>query len=1017
MTVTLQVSPPASGKTWFVIERVHSIFKANPLAPVWVILPDRLQAQAFRQRLAQAGGSMGALVGTFGDVYKEILERAGQPIPVASDPILHRLVHGIIEELDQQGQLAHFSSLRAVPGFPKALHERFAELKGALVQPELFVEQSDGDEANVVELARLYMAYQTKLQGIHWADAEGLSWLAVEALEAQPGLVRDWKLMVVDGFDDFNQTQRRALQLLAQQVPELLITLPGAQEMNRQVHTRFQHAFKDLCQDLSPEVRYPASRVRLPDPLRLLESQLLESNPRKTGPNPNLYLIEAQSQSEEAREALRWIKAQILRGRMSPAECAVFTPDAAAYVPPLREAAQEYGIPIRFTQGELLAETPAVSALLGLLKLPALDYPRRLTLDGVRSPFFDLSAYQLSPSDSGLLEAVSSFGQVIGGQEQWLSTLDALAGVPADDQLPDLEEGLTQPHLPKGEEADRLVKALRAFIRRLQGPVTGSTHQWVEWLENLLEEVHFHELCEPVVLENLREVLRSLILGELVAGVRNFSFAEFIADLQNLLESSCFYPDTDWRQPAVLVGQVLEARGVRFKAVAILGLSEGIFPTVERQDALLDESLRSRFGLDPRIGRHQASLFYQAVTRADDSLLLTRPYLAEGGEAWEPSYYWSSVQAVFPESVQRIKPDAPRRLFQAASREEALFWALRQGVSPKSDPELIDRALQVEAARRVLLSRLSPRPQGPYEGYPLAIVPALASKYSVEHVWSCSRFESYTTCPHYFFVKNVMELETKQAPELGFDASQLGSMLHTVLEDAYRLADRAGTDSVLEKVREVAARVFDKAPQKYGFRPTPLWESQKEHLVSTLEKSVIELDKISLGWTAVLFEQAFGFATPHQPIASPPLELDTPVGKVRVHGFIDRLDCNDRGQYRVIDYKTGKSHLSKSDLIEGTRLQLPLYILAAKEALRVGEVVEGFYWSINSAGPFLELSKFKYEEIEGIPAAVQLVLQHIERILCGIRQAAFPPEPPKNGCPGYCPAATWCWRFTPGFTA
>jgi ATP-dependent helicase/DNAse subunit B len=1018
MPVTLQISPPATGKTWSAIERVRSVLKANPLAPVWVVLPDRLQAQAFRERLARAGGAMGALVGTFGDVYNEILARTGKPIPVASDTILHRLIHGIVEELDRQGQLTHFSSLRSVPGFPKALRERFAELKRALVRPEVFVEESAGEEANIVELARLYLAYQTKLQDLHWADQEGLSWLAVEALETRPGLVQDWKLIVVDGFDDFNQTQLRALQLLAQQVSELLITLPGAQEMIRPVHSRFQHAFKDLCKDINPQVQSLASPLRLPDPLRMLESQLLESNPRKVAASPNLVLLEAQSPAEEAREVLRWIKAQLLRGQLSPSECAIFTPEAGEYVPPLREAAQEFGLPIRFTRGELLAEMPAISALLDLLKLPVLDYPRRLTLDGIRSPFFDLSGFRLSTRDCNLLEAASLNGQVIGGQEQWLSTLDALAGMPAKDQLPDLEENTQpQPYLPKGAEAGRLANAVRALMRRLQADEARSTRQWVEWLEDLLEEIHFIQQCEPPVMENLREVLRSLILSELVGGLRDFSYAEFIADLQNVLESSCFYPDTDWRQPAVLVGQILEARGVRFKAVAILGLSEGIFPTVERQDALLDESLRHRFGLDPRIGRHQASLFYQAVTRADQFLLLTRPYLAEGGEAWEPSHFWTSVKAIFPESVQRIKPDAPRSLLQAASREEALFWAVRQGLSPKSDPELIDRAQQVETARRVLLSRMSPRPQGPHEGYPLAIIPALASEYSAEHIWSASQFETYTSCPHRFFVENVLVLEAKQAPELGFDASQLGSMLHAILEGAYRLAtDRASQESVLEKLREVAVQVFEQAPQKYAFRPNPLWESEKEHLVSTLEQSVIEMDKISQGWTPVLFEQAFGKPKTHQNPGSPFLELDTPIGKVHVRGFIDRLDCNDRGQYRVIDYKTGSSHLSKNDLIDGTRLQLPLYALAAEEALRVGEVVDGLYWSIKAAKPSLELRKFTFEDSQGIFAAVQLVLQHVDRAIRGIRQGAFPPAPPKSGCPGYCPAAAWCWRFTPGFT-
>ena len=43
----------------------------------------------------------------------------------------------------------------------------------------------------------------------------------------------------------------------------------------------------------------------------------------------------------------------------------------------------------------------------------------------------------------------------------------------------------------------------------------------------------------------------------------------------------------------------------------------------------------SELNLEPRLGREQAGLFYQAVTRADNFLLLTRPTLAGDGERWE----------------------------------------------------------------------------------------------------------------------------------------------------------------------------------------------------------------------------------------------------------------------------------------------------------------------------------------------------------------------------------------------
>ena len=80
--------------------------------------------------------------------------------------------------------------------------------------------------------------------------------------------------------------------------------------------------------------------------------------------------------------------------------------------------------------------------------------------------------------------------------------------------------------------------------------------------------------------------------------------------------------------------------------------------------------------------------------------------------------------------------------------------------------------------------------------------------------------------------------------------------------------------------------------------------------------------------------------------------------------------------------------------------------------------VEGFYWALlkGEAGS-LKLSSFKNGEESGPQAAISLALAHIGRTVQGVRQAAFPPLPPKGGCPSYCPAQTWCWRYEPGWGA
>ena len=147
-------------------------------------------------------------------------------------------------------------------------------------------------------------------------------------------------------------------------------------------------------------------------------------------------------------------------------------------------------------------------------------------------------------------------------------------------------------------------------------------------------------------------------------------------------------------------------------------------------------------------------------------------------------------------------------------------------------------------------------------------------------------------------------------------------------------------------------------------------------------------------------------------MGQPSLVLRTEAGEVRLHGYIDRLDTAPDGSLRVIDYKSGGATISAAHLKNGRRLQLPIYALAARDALGLGEVSSGFYWHIQSA----QASSLKLEKFEGgVDEAFATAVAHVGRHVNGIRSGHFEPKPPAEGCPSYCPAVGFCWRYKKGF--
>ena len=162
MSVELIIAPPATGKTATCIQRIQAVQKAHPLAPIWVIVPDRLQAAAFRRKLATSGGAMGVQVGRFPDLFRHILEHEGTFKPSASAPLLHRLIQETVDSAVEENVIPYYQPLQLFPGFIIALRDAFAELKRALVTPEQFSAFTRTGNAAQKDLAVLYASYQER---------------------------------------------------------------------------------------------------------------------------------------------------------------------------------------------------------------------------------------------------------------------------------------------------------------------------------------------------------------------------------------------------------------------------------------------------------------------------------------------------------------------------------------------------------------------------------------------------------------------------------------------------------------------------------------------------------------------------------------------------------------------------------------------------------------------------------------------------------------------------------------
>jgi ATP-dependent helicase/nuclease subunit B len=735
-----------------------------------------------------------------------------------------------------------------------------------------------------------------------------------------------------------------------------------------------------------------------------IETALFENPIETLRSQQSIEFLEASNRAEESRAAMRWIKQRLVYDGLQLNEVAILARNLEAYRPFLVEVAAEFGVPLHLVGGAPLIDNPVIAALWSLLSLPMLDWPRRQVLDMWRSPYFDWSVQGITDRDAAQLDYVTRTAHISGGLAQWQAAFDVLSRPRADNAL--IEDENLPTDFISAEDAQRLQGKFESFTASLTPASSATIRDYVAFVEDLIgdpdadesgvglmaqlrQNLHTSDR-DRAAMQAFKDVLRGLVLGEATLGDASpIDYGTFATELRGALEAASYSPDETGA--GIFTAAVLDARGLSFRAVALLGLAEGEFPQAEREDVLLRESdramLRDRgLSIESKLRGDEVTFFYQAVTRASERLLLCRPYLAEDGQPWEPSPYWlHTLQLIDRPIVRKVRPEDTLRLDEAASPIE-FVQATRQ----------FDQHLQ--RGIEILRARLADVAAGEHEGDLPQVGPPLQQRYSPAHGWSASRLEMYGTCAFAFYIAHVLELEPRAQPDEGYDARILGSMLHKILERVYQHADP------LSVLLDEAHQVFATAPIDYGFRPTALWEAQQRELEDALRETIAALAEVSEGYTPRYFEQKFG-------LGQPALIVHTDNGEeIRLHGYIDRLDMDQGGRLRVIDYKASGSAISARHLDEGKRLQLPLYALAARDALQLGEVTSGFYWHILQG----KASSFKLEKYAGgIDAAFERVTQHVIDHVHHIRAGRFQPAPPEDGCPSYCPATAFCWRYTP----
>ena len=373
----------------------------------------------------------------------------------------------------------------------------------------------------------------------------------------------------------------------------------------------------------------------------------------------------------------------------------------------------------------------------------------------------------------------------------------------------------------------------------------------------------------------------------------------------------------------VKVSEITRNDRHRVRVLFLLGANDHLLPKIEKDGGVLDSDDRQALAQrdiplsDATFDALDNELqnIYACLAQPTEQLHISWPVTDVTGAELRPSFVVERVRLLFPRlKVQRedgaYRMTLPATALCAAGENEALRRYFQ------GQPRYAAALAAMARARRMERGRLSPE--------------AVQSLYGRFIAMSASRIDRVKSCHFGYFME--YGLRARERKKAGFEAPEVGTFLHYLLENVNReVKEQGGYGQVDdEALRHMVKRYVER------YAATQIQEYQNKsarfrYLFSRLRETAytiilnIAREMRQSDFQPVEFELSFGGRDGHLPA----ITVREGGASLSVSGKVDRVDgwLHDGKLYlRVVDYKTGKKSFDLTDIRYGLGIQMLLYL-------------------------------------------------------------------------------------------
>lgn len=644
----------------------------------------------------------------------------------------------------------------------------------------------------------------------------------------------------------------------------------------------------------------------------------------------NLSLFLAQNPYEEIEEIAKKITQLIRNEKMRYKEIAIITKEIDGYASLVRAIFSKYQIPVFIDEKRDVSQNIIIQYVLAILEVISKNFMTEAVFNYLKLGFSNIE-------EDEIFELENYCNKWGIKQNKWKK--DFIYETEKMDRYNELRQQIIEPLLVLKEKINQnktaiaITKCLYDFFQEqnLEEKITKKVQELEEKAK--IDLANEYIASYKVILSLLDEIV--LIFGE-----DKITLDQYRKILQIGLKNSELgkIPGT---QDQVTFGDIDRSRSHKVKVVFIIGLNDGSFPSVNKEEGFLDDKDREYLKQDgielakgtlERLYEDNFNI-YKAFTTAEEKIYLSYTSSDKEGKSLRPSMLIPKVKKLYPKLQERS--DMLNKQYELVNEVVTYEQLLENIARLRDNKEILPMWYEIYQYYKKEANWQEKLPKD-LQALAYTNLPQKLQKENVDKLYgntlatSVSRLEKYRSCPFSYYLQYGLKLKEKE--NLKIHTFETGSFMHETIDEFFeevREQSLGLAEIEEEQIQKIVSNIID---EKLGLSKNFIFSSTAKYkaLVKRLKRIVSKALKyiiqtlIHSDFSVEGTEVEFGRKGDYPPIV---LTLDD--GKrVEITGKIDRIDTaiGEDGKYlRIIDYKSSSKNIDLNEVYAGLQIQLLTY--------------------------------------------------------------------------------------------